>query len=107
MAARLDALGGDISTLKDSVMRAGAMNWAAFFQAHPDTAGKLAAFTYAFEHLEIGGYEQLKRVAERADDRETVALAGRILLEERSAATRIADHFTEAVSATLNELLAT
>ena len=33
-------------------------------QAHPDTPGKLAAFVYAFEHLEIGGYEQLARVAQ-------------------------------------------
>src|SRR5579884_2260851 len=107
VAARLEALGGDISTLKDAVMRAGAMNWAAFFQAHPDTAGKLAAFVFAFEHLEIGGYEQLRRVADRAGDRETIVLVDRILLQERSAANRVAEHFDEAVSATLNVLLAT
>ena len=44
-------------------MRLGAVNWATFFKAHPDTPGKVAAFAYAFEHLEIGGYEQLLRVA--------------------------------------------
>jgi ferritin-like metal-binding protein YciE len=86
---RLDAVGGDPSSLKDALMRLGAFNWSTFFRAHPDTPGKLAAFAYAFEHLEIGGYEQLKRVAERADDRETAAAADRILAEERAAADKL------------------
>src|SRR5262249_47493366 len=80
--ARLRALGGDPSSLKDTAMRAGGINWALFFEAHPDTPGKVAAFSYAFEHLEIGGYEQLKRVAIRAGDDETAALADRILEQE-------------------------
>jgi ferritin-like metal-binding protein YciE len=67
---RLQALGGDPSSLKDAALRLGALNWSAFFQAQPDTPGKLAAFVYAFEHLEMGGYEQLKRVAERVGDDE-------------------------------------
>ena len=98
---RLDALGGDPSTLKDATLRLGALNWGAFFQGHPDTPGKLAAFAYAFEHLEIGGYEQLKRVALRADDEETVATAERILEQERAAAGRIAGAFDEATTAAL------
>src|SRR5919201_4020607 len=49
--ARLSALGGDPSTLKDAALRLGALNWGAFFQAHPDTPGKLAAFARAFEYL--------------------------------------------------------
>jgi ferritin-like metal-binding protein YciE len=99
--ARLNALGGDPSTLKDAALRLGALNWGAFFQAHPDTPGKLAGFARAFEHLEIGGYEQLRRVAERAGDEETVALVGRILAQEREAADRIAGAFDEAVTASL------
>ena len=67
------------STLKDATLRLGALNWGAFFQAHPDTPGKLAAFAYAFEHLEIGGYEQLRRVAERAGDDETARGGDQIL----------------------------
>jgi ferritin-like metal-binding protein YciE len=101
--ARLQALGGDPSTLKDAALRLGALNWGAFFQAHPDTAGKLAAFARAFEHLEIGGYEQLQRVAERAGDQETVQLAQTILAEEREAADRIASAFDDAVSASLEQ----
>jgi ferritin-like metal-binding protein YciE len=98
---RLQALGGDPSTLKDAALRLGGLNWAAFFRGHPDTPGKLAAFARAFEHLEIGGYEQLKCVAQRADDEETVALATRILEDERSAADHIAEAFGDAVDASL------
>ncbi|HYZ78747.1 MAG TPA: DUF892 family protein [Gaiellaceae bacterium] len=99
--ARLDALGGDPSTLKDAALRLGALNWGAFFQGHPDTPGKLAAFARAFEHLEIGGYEQLRRVAERAGDEETARVVERILAQERAAADRIAGAFDEAVTASL------
>jgi len=94
--ARLRALGGDPSSLKDTVMRTGGINWALFFEAHPDTPGKVAAFSYAFEHLEIGGYEQLKRVAIRAGDDETAALADRILEQERTAADTIRNLLPEA-----------
>ena len=99
--ARLEALGGDPSTVKDAALRLGALNWGAFFQAHPDTPGKLAAFARAFEYLEIGGYEQLKRVAERAYDQETAGLVERILTQEREAAARIAGAFDEALVASL------
>jgi ferritin-like metal-binding protein YciE len=98
---RLTALGGDPSTLKDAALRLGGLNWAAFFRGHPDTPGKLAAFVRAFEHLEIGGYEQLKRVADRAGDPDTAALAEKILEDERRAADRVADAFDEAVDASL------
>jgi ferritin-like metal-binding protein YciE len=99
---RLDALGGDNSSIKDAAMRIGAMNWGAFFAGHPDTAGKLAAFTYAFEHLEIGGYEQLKRVARRAGDEQTATMAEQILEQERAAARRIEGMFDEAVRVALD-----
>jgi ferritin-like metal-binding protein YciE len=102
--ARLDALGGDPSTLKDAALRLGALNWGAFFQGHPDTPGKLAAFAYAFEHLEIGGYEQLKRVAERTGDEETVRTVEGILEQERTAADRIWGVFDDALTASLEAL---
>jgi ferritin-like metal-binding protein YciE len=101
---RLEARGSSPSALKDAAMRLGALNWGMFFQAHPDTPGKLAAFAYAFEHLEIGGYEHLKRVAERAGDAETVALAERILGEERAAAEKIAANWDRAAEASLEAL---
>jgi ferritin-like metal-binding protein YciE len=101
VAERLSALGGSNSAFKDGAMRLGALNWGLFFQAQPDTPHKLAAFAFAFEHLEIAGYEQLKRVAERAGEEATVELADRILAEEREAAKRVAGGFDAAAEASL------
>src|SRR4029079_19586107 len=99
--ARRAPPGGARSTLKDTAMRAGALNWGMFFQSHPDTPGKLACFAYAFEHLEIAGYEQLRRVAERAGDQDTVAIGERIMCEERAAAEKLFGTFDRAVEASL------
>ena len=98
---RLEAHGASSSAFQDAVMRLGALNWGMFFQAQPDTPGKLAAFAYAFEGLEIGGYEQLKWVAQRAGDQETVQAVDRILPEERAMAERVAGAFDRAVEASL------
>ena len=98
---RLHSLGDDPSSLKDAAMRLGALNWSMFFAGHPDTPGKLTAFAYAFEHLEIGGYEQLQRVASRAGDAQTVKLVGHILEQEREAATKLASAFNVAAMVSL------
>jgi ferritin-like metal-binding protein YciE len=100
---RLEGLGGSPSMVKDAAMRAGAANWAAFFKTHRDTTGKVAAFAYAFEHLEVAGYEQLRRVAEIAGDAETARLAHRICGEERMAAAAIAADWDVAARAALAE----
>jgi ferritin-like metal-binding protein YciE len=99
---RLEAKGGSTNALKDAAMRLGALNWGGFFAAQPDTPGKLAAFAHAFEYLEIGGYEQLVRVARRADDQETVRTVEAILVQERAAARKIAAQFDRAVEASLH-----
>ena len=97
----LEARGAKPSAVKDTVMKVGGKGFLLFARLQPDTPGKLAAFAYAFEHLEIGGYEQLKRVAERAGDQETVQTAQRILGEEREAARKIAAAFDRAATASL------
>jgi ferritin-like metal-binding protein YciE len=104
--ARLRARDASPNALKDAALRLGALNWGAFFQAQPDTPAKLAAFAYAFEHLEIGGYEQLTRVAERAGDAETVAAVQGILSEERAAAEKLYRAFADALDASLEAALA-
>jgi ferritin-like metal-binding protein YciE len=105
--ARLDAHDERPSRLKDAVMRVGALNVGAFFAAQPgDTPAKLAGFAYAFEHLEIGAYEQLKRVAHHAGDFETAHLAEEIIGEERAAAAAIREQFRPAVDASLEGLAA-
>lgn len=102
---RLKARGGKPSTFQDAAMRLGGLNWAAFFGAQPDTPAKLAAFAYAFEHLEIGGYEQLARVAQRAGDPDTVQTVERILVRERAAAEALYATFDAALEASLVEAL--
>jgi ferritin-like metal-binding protein YciE len=104
--ARLTAHDASPSKLQDAAMRLGALNWGGFFSAQPDTPGKLAGFAYAFEHLEIAGYEELKRVADRAGDQETVRVAERILAEERAAAKAIAANWDRAVEASLAAVVA-
>jgi ferritin-like metal-binding protein YciE len=97
----LDARGSAPSRVKDAALAAGGLNWGAFFAAHPDTPGKLAAFAFAVEHLEAAGYEQLGVVARRAGDEQASAAAARIAGQERAAAERIASHFDEAARAAL------
>ena len=102
--ARLSAHDARPNRLQDAVLRLGALNWGAFFAAQPDTPAKLAGFAFAVEHLEIGAYEQLKRVAVRAGDTDTARIANEILVQERAAAERIRNRFDQAVDAALAEL---
>lgn len=101
IAELLEQRGGSPSRLKDAALRLGALNWGAFFQAQPDTPAKLAAFSYAFEHLEIGSYELLARVARRAQEPRAERLAQEILIEERAAAERLHALFVPALEASL------
>jgi ferritin-like metal-binding protein YciE len=103
VAARLDARGSSPSGLKDAALSLGALNWGAFFSAQPDTPAKLAAFAYAFEHLEVAAYELLRRVAARVGDEETEHVADRILGEENAAAARLRSLFDQALDASLAE----
>jgi len=98
---RLQARGAKPSRIKDAALRLGALNWGMFFGAQPDTPAKLAAFSYAFEHLEIASYELLRRVARRAGDSQTEAVADTILGDERAAADKIYAAFNEALEASL------
>ena len=100
---RLQAHDAKPSRFQDLAMRGQAINFGAFFNAQPDTTAKLAGFAFAFEHLEIAAYELLKRIADRAADGETVAVADGILPQERSAAQRIAELWDHAIEAGLAE----
>jgi ferritin-like metal-binding protein YciE len=101
---RLSALGESPSRFQSGAMRFQALNLGAFFAMQPDTPPKLAGFAYAFEHLEVAGYELLSRVAERAGDAETVSVAQRIAAEERATAERIEGTFDEAIEVALAKL---
>lgn len=103
---RLEARGSSPSRIKDLALRAGALNLGAFFGVQPDTTPKLAGFAYAFENLEVGGYELLRRVAERAGDGETAAMAAAIAEEERAAAAMVASTWERTMAARISALAA-
>jgi ferritin-like metal-binding protein YciE len=98
---RLDARGASPDAAKEAAVRLGALDWGAFFVAQVDTPAKLAAVAYAFEFLEVGCYEQLKRVARRAGDGGTERLAEHILADEREMAERLWGGFDAALDAWL------
>jgi ferritin-like metal-binding protein YciE len=102
--ARLDAHEAGPNKIQDAVMRLGALNIGGFMKAQPDTPAKLTGFAYAFEHLEIAAYEELKRVAAKAGDDETVRVAERIAGEERAAANAIAANWEIALQASLESV---
>jgi ferritin-like metal-binding protein YciE len=101
---RLRARDASPARIQDAAMRLGGVNLAAFFAAQPDTPAKLAGFAFAFEHLEIAAYELLARVAERAADPDTVAVAQVIAEQERAAANRIAATWDAAIDTSLARL---
>jgi len=103
---RLAAHDSGPSRFQAGAMRAQAVNLGGFFKAQPDTPAKLAGFAYAFEALEIGAYELLRRVAVRAGDDATSAMAERILAEEQAAAERVAGTWDAAAELALRETTA-
>jgi ferritin-like metal-binding protein YciE len=100
---RLAAHDARPSRFQAGAMRIGALNMGSFFKAQPDTPAKLAGFAYAFEALETGAYELLTRVARRAGDEETAAVAERILAEERAAVERVASTWDTAAELALRQ----
>jgi ferritin-like metal-binding protein YciE len=95
---RLAERGASTSRLKDTALGLGGVNLAGFFAAQPDPPPKLAGFAFAFEQLEVGGYALLARVAARAGDEDTVALAAELQREERTAAAAVAGAWDAALA---------
>jgi UDP-glucose 4-epimerase len=81
---------------------AGGIGVAVFAASPPDTPGKLAGHAFAYAHLEIAAYEQLRRTAEAAGDAATAAMASEIGVEEERMAGRLADRFDAVVTTSLN-----
>src|SRR5918999_4750628 len=86
---RLEARGGSPSRLKEAVFKAGGFAFVLFAKSQPDTTGKLVSHALSYEHLELAGYELLRRVAERAGDADTASVARTIGEQERAMAERL------------------
>jgi ferritin-like metal-binding protein YciE len=96
---RLRERGAGSSRVKDVALRTGGLNLGAFFAAQPDRTVKLSGFAYAFENLEHAVYELTARVAERAGDGETAALAHEIAAQEAAMADRLASSWKRTMTA--------
>jgi ferritin-like metal-binding protein YciE len=103
VSERLSARGRSPSKLKDIAAQAGAFGMGGLVAAAPATPVRLASVAFAFENLEIAHYRILRRLAERAGDRETAEVAERILEQEEAAAELVAGTFDRALENTLGE----
>jgi ferritin-like metal-binding protein YciE len=99
----LEAHGGRPSKIKAAALRLGGLNLGGFFAGQPDTPPKLAGFGFAFEHIEIGSHEQLKRVAARVGDQNTVTAVEAIIADEHAMAAALRAQFEPAIDASLAE----
>lgn len=98
---RLEAMGESPSTLKNLAGKAGAMGLGLLAQAMPDTPAKLAGVAFAYENFEVAAYKMLRKVAEAADDPDTVSMCNRILPSEQQAAAVIEENLDLAVQRSL------
>ncbi len=103
VAERLQAHGASPSRVRDVALQAGAAAIGIGAQLAPDTPVRLATTAFAFENLEVATYRMLVRLATRAGDEETVAVAERILEQEEAAAELVSGTFDRALERTLGE----
>src|SRR2546428_9469203 len=90
MRARLEAHGAQPSTIKQAAGILAAFAKLPLDMVRGEKAGRNARDGYATEHLEIASYELLKRIAQRANDEETVSDCDLIIEQERAMAETIA-----------------
>lgn len=103
MRGRLEAHGAS-----PSMVRQAAGMFEAFLKMPLDlvrgeSTGRSARDAYTTEHLEIAGYELLRRVAERAGDEETARACLDILEQERAMATYIEENWDRFAEQSLRE----
>jgi ferritin-like metal-binding protein YciE len=71
--------------------------------ARSEKAGRNVRDGYATEHMEIASYQLLQRVAERAGDAETAAVARQNCAQEEAMAKKIEQCWDKAVELSLAE----
>ena len=103
MAARLEAHGASPSTVKQLGGVLGALAKLPLDLVRGEKAGRNARDGYATEHMEIAGYELLRRIAQKAGDEETAAAAAEIIGEEKAMAKIIEEHWDKFAELSLRE----
>lgn len=100
---RLEAHGASPSMVKEAGGVVGALMKSVLDMARGEKAGRNARDGYATEHMEIASYELLERIAERAGDDETAAVARQNRAEEEAMATKIAARWDRYAELSLRE----
>jgi ferritin-like metal-binding protein YciE len=103
MRQRLQAHGASPSTVRQVGGIVGALAKMPLDMVRGEKAGRNARDGYATEHMEIASYELLKRVAQRANDQETVTACDEILEQERTMANAIAANWDKIADLSLRE----
>jgi ferritin-like metal-binding protein YciE len=100
---QLRSHGARSSAVKDLAGRVGGWGMILFARMNPDTAGKLVAHAFSYEHMELAAYELLRRVAERGEEPAVAKAAGLIGRQEQLMADRLQRQWPRAVDVALRE----
>ena len=100
---RLEAHGESPSLVREAGGMLGALMKGVFDATRSEKAGRNARDGYATEHMEIASYELLERVATRAGDTETAAVARQNRQDEEAMARKIEGTWDKAVGLTFAE----
>jgi ferritin-like metal-binding protein YciE len=103
MRQRLQAHGATPSTVRQVGGIVGALAKMPLDMVRGEKAGRNARDGFATEHMEIASYELLKRVAQKANDDETVVACDEIIAQEQSMANTIAANWDKIADLSLRE----
>jgi ferritin-like metal-binding protein YciE len=103
MRDRLEAHAASPSTVKQAAGILGALAKMPLDMVRSEKTGRNARDGYATEHMEIASYELLKRIAQRANDLDTVSDCDLIIAQERSMAETIASNWDKFAELSLRE----
>ena len=103
LQARLEAHGASPSMVREAGGVLGALMKSVVDVARGEKAGRNARDGYATEHMEIAAYQLLERVAERAGDPETAAVARQNRAEEEEMARKLDRHWDRFAELSLEE----
>jgi ferritin-like metal-binding protein YciE len=103
MKQRLEAHGATPSVVKQAGGILGALAKMPLDMVRGEKAGRNARDGFATEHMEIASYELLKRIAQRANDEETVAACEEIIAQEQAMADTIAANWDAFADLSLRE----
>jgi len=103
MKERLTAHGAAPSTVKQVGGILGALAKMPLDMVRGEKAGRNARDGFATEHMEIASYELLRRIAQRANDTDTVVACDEIIAQERAMADIISANWDKFAELSLRE----